>query len=329
MNCHICGSKRGNIYTIKEMMFGYDEKFEYFLCKNCGCLQIVNMPKEISRYYPSRYYSFNENMTIERNTIKRFLLKWLFVPLFSSKKIFKIIDRYITLHYLLKYFNFVKIFDLSVMNFNTKILDVGSGNGKLSLILNACGYSNILSIDPYIKQDINYENKVIVLKKELNQLTEKYDLIMFNHSFEHMSNPFDVLSDAKNKLNEKGLILLRIPTVTSFAWNYYKENWINIDAPRHFFLFSLKSLKILFSKTDLEIVKIFYDSNDMQFWGSEQYSKGINLLSKKSYLINPLKSIFTKSVIIKYRKQAFLLNRMRLGDTIGIYLKTKMSAYSS
>ena len=42
------------------MMFGYRDEFAYFACGQCGCLQIADIPPDMSRYYPANYYSFGK-----------------------------------------------------------------------------------------------------------------------------------------------------------------------------------------------------------------------------------------------------------------------------
>ena len=59
MECRICGNTdEHKTYKIKEMMFGLGEPFTYFRCANCDCLQIENIPEDMSRYYSSGYYSY-------------------------------------------------------------------------------------------------------------------------------------------------------------------------------------------------------------------------------------------------------------------------------
>src|SRR3974377_1257307 len=59
MTCRICGNGLGHtLYNTWEMMFGYRDFFRYFQCSGCGCLQISEFPKDMTRYYPSQYYSF-------------------------------------------------------------------------------------------------------------------------------------------------------------------------------------------------------------------------------------------------------------------------------
>ena len=60
MNCRICGNAEDNrTFEVREMMFGTRETFTYFQCAKCGCLQMVEIPSDMSRYYPPEYYSFN------------------------------------------------------------------------------------------------------------------------------------------------------------------------------------------------------------------------------------------------------------------------------
>ena len=58
--CKICSNEEGNVsFIAKELMFGTQDKFEYFECKKCGCLQIKTIPNNLSKYYPQKsYYSF-------------------------------------------------------------------------------------------------------------------------------------------------------------------------------------------------------------------------------------------------------------------------------
>src|SRR4249920_2455956 len=57
--CAVCGNGEANqTYTVREMQWGMRDEFEYFECSKCGCLQIVDFPSDISKYYPTNYYSY-------------------------------------------------------------------------------------------------------------------------------------------------------------------------------------------------------------------------------------------------------------------------------
>jgi hypothetical protein len=60
MDCRICGNTDGNKdYYIKDYTFGAKNSFHYFQCEKCKCLQIAEIPRDMSAYYDSGYYSFD------------------------------------------------------------------------------------------------------------------------------------------------------------------------------------------------------------------------------------------------------------------------------
>jgi hypothetical protein len=97
-----------------------------------------------------------------------------------------------------------------------------------------------------------------------------------------MWDPVKVLKDLSRILNNNRYILIRIPVIDSYVLGKYQENWVSLDAPRHLFLHTVKSIRLIAEKAGLEIKKIVYDSDEFQFWGSEQYLKSIALRGKGS-----------------------------------------------
>ena len=114
--------------------------------------------------------------------------------------------------------------------------------------------------------------------------------------------------------------MLRIPTVSSFTWRQYKENWIELDAPRHFFLHSKKSIDLLAEKTGFKIDRYIYDSNELQFF-SELYVNDIPLKEKseKGYISNTNR--FSKKEIAKFRRESKILNQKHEGSRFCAFLK--------
>ena len=135
-----------------------------------------------------------------------------------------------------------------------------------------------------------------------------------------MPNPIETLDRVYQLMSAGGTCMIRIPLVSSEAWEKYGVNWIQLDAPRHFFLYSIQSLKILAERTKFKIKEIIYDSNESQFWGSQQFIEDIPLLSENSYARNPEKSIFSRAEIKEYKKMAQELNSCSKGDQAAIYM---------
>ena len=314
MICRICGNSENNKpFQIKEMMFGFRDEFTYFECSKCGCLQIAEIPKNMGKYYPSNYYSFKKRES--NNFIKQILKRKrdeyaLFKKGLIGKAIYK------------KYPNpFFDMISMTKINYKSKILDVGCGVGNLLYSLNEIGFKNLTGVDPYIDEDaINGDVKIH--KKTIHELpdSQKFDLIISNHSFEHISDQLETLLKISKILSENGACLIRMPVKTEYIWDRYGVNWVQIDAPRHFFIHTLKSLDLLVKKSGLSIQDVIFDSTEFQFWGSEQYKRDIPLKAEDSYLVNPKKSIFTAKQIGEFRKMAEELNRQKQGDQTAFYL---------
>lgn len=314
MICKICGNSKNNKeFQIREMMFGFRDEFTYFECSKCGCLQIAKIPRNIGKYYPSNYYSFKKGES--NNFIKQILKrKRDEYALFKKGLIGKAICR--------KYQN--QLFDMIGkigINYNSRILDVGCGAGNFLYSLREIGFKNLVGVDPYIDKDI-MNRDVKILKKTIHELSDnqKFDLITFNHSFEHILDQLETLLKVRKVLSEKGVCLIRMPIKTDYIWNRYGVNWAQIDAPRHFFLHTLKSFELLVEKSGLVIKDVIFDSTEFQFWGSEQYKRDIPLTAENSYSVNPKKSIFTAEQIREFRKMANELNKKNQGDQACFYL---------
>lgn len=318
--CRVCdhnGPARS--FSAREMMYGIGDVFSYVQCEGCKTLQIEQIPKDLGPYYQSSYYSFtpvkedgfvrriiNRALGIrERGYIENSWYRGLFEAFIPPVEHTKLV---------LDALAYAKV------SATSKILDVGCGNGTVLHRLKEGGYKNISGIDPYISQDILYKNGLRIAKKNISELEEKFDLITFHHSFEHVVDPVKTLQDAKQCLTPGGKILLRVPTVSSEAWDLYHTDWFQLDAPRHLYLFSRDSIKLLAAKSDLKFVGTYDDSSAGQFLASEQYRQGIALNAENSYLTSPKKSIFTSEQIEAFRLKAQAVNKAGRGDQIVVVL---------
>ena len=302
--CKICQNAKGNeTYIVKEMMFGMRHEFTYIKCKKCGCLQIKQIPNNISDYYPKeQYYSFaTSSLTALQKSIKNYLLGKLFNYYIGN---YSMIGHLLSTSYYLKK-RYAWISCLLGIDKSDHILDIGSGSGKYLDELYTCGFKNIKGMDPYIAHDIITHNGIQITKQSINDIKGCFDFIMLNHVFEHLDNPKEILIKLNSLLTSSGKLLIRVPLVDCYAWDKYGVLWYQIDAPRHFYLHTQLSMAYLANKTGFDVKKIMYDSNDYQFIFSEQYKQNKNIKS-------PI--LFNKKEINFWRKQAAKLNEKKQGD---------------
>lgn len=315
--CIVCSSElesNADVFQVKEMMFGTRDVFTYYCCFNCGTLQIKDIPQSMASYYPSGYYSYNNKG--KASLMKRVFLKRRNKHLARKFDLigacFKLIRNDIELENLGEY-----------LNSRDSILDVGCGDGKLLRKLDVAGFERLLGIDPFNEVDFKERENFEILKKEIYSVEEKFDVIMFNHSFEHMTKPMTVLNKAKSLLKKDGRIIIRIPTTSSFAWKEYRENWVQLDAPRHLYLYSRLAVEIMAESCGLKVIDTKYDSDEFQFIGSEQYVNGIPLFDEGSYYPELKENIVTPSKRKEYIDRARVLNENKLGDQAIFVLSEK------
>ena len=309
MKCKICNNQTGNkIYEVREMMFGFRDKFIYFQCSRCGCLQIEEIPGDMSKYYPSNYYSFSDHYNEDTgNSVKKLIrtLRNRYIVLNKG-----VLGRFICRIFPSEEWQLLAEAHLTE---DSAILDVGCGDGSILCLIKEMGFKHLLGVDPYIKQDIEYNSGLKIIKKFIHEINGEWDLITFHHSFEHISNPLETLQSVSNLLTKSGTCLIRVPTVSSYAWEHYRENWVQLDAPRHFFLYSIKSMTILAEMANLKVEKVIYDSTALQFTGSEQYLQDIPLIEPHS--------IFSNAEIKVFQQKAKVLNLKNQGDACAFILR--------
>jgi len=335
MQCRICKNSADNmVYQPREMMFGLRERFDYFQCSLCGCLQIAEIPQDMSRFYPSDYYSFEPIAELRRTgkwDIKEHLKKVRDRSLvFNTGLLGRLLGLVFKSHVIDK-----EVISRCFINFKlhtvcttkSKILDVGCGAGQLLYMLQQAGFKNLLGVDPFIEEEIHYAGGLRILKKMTSEIEDQFDLIMLHHSLEHMWDQNQIASDIFRLLSDCGLCIVRIPLASSWAWEHYKENWVQLDAPRHFFLHSVKSFEMLLKRCGLYIEKIIYDSNEFQFTGSERYVRDIPLRNDCCYDIKSELLVYSQKEIDNFRKQAEELNASQRGDQAAFFIRKEILAF--
>ncbi len=308
MKCKICGNIESyTSYQTREMMMGLREEFRYFQCGECKCLQITEIPDDMTKYYSNGYYSHQEKKS--ENVIKRLIKRKR-----NEYAVFghSLVGRFLYVKYPE---NTLRSLSHLELNRDINILDVGCGTGELLRSLHQLGFTNLTGIDPFNKKDvIKISDDTKIYKKTIYELKGKWNLIMMHHVFEHMANPLKVLKKTVSLLTDSGYCLIRIPVAGSTAWRKFRENWVQLDPPRHYFVHSQESFQHLLNETELKIKKVIYDSTAFQFWGSIQYENDIPLQHKTSYAVNPGKSMFSSEDIQRFSQRAAKLNKEQKGD---------------
>jgi len=290
---------------VPEMMYGTRELFLYFSCADCGCLQISEIPDDLGRHYPPQYYSLapadGRRMSWRRRMAARWTatrqggpLAWLCAAVRPNDEL-----------RLLR--------DIGI-DPNDGILDVGCGRGDRVKMLVEAGFRRAEGIDAFLTGEVLFDGRVIARPGRIEAAAGPYRLVMFHHSLEHMPEQQAALAAARALISETGRILVRVPTCSSAAWRDYRENWVQLDAPRHLYLHSRESLRLSAERAGLRVLSMTDDSGSFQFWGSEQYRRGIALSDPAGH--GNTHRLFSKAEMKVFAARAKALNAQGQGDQI-------------
>jgi SAM-dependent methyltransferase len=314
--CRVCGNSSGNLlHRAREMFAGTRDEFDYVECAACGTLQIREVP-DLGPYYSGDYYSLRPPERAAAVGLGRRLayragsfLRGRVAGYYSGRRLRFGFPAYLKDTRL----------DLRLAP-DSPILDVGSGAGEALLALRRLGFRDLVGVDPFVAEEIVYESGVRVLKAELSDLTRRFDLVLANHSLEHVADARAALRDIHRVLKPGRYAVVRIPVV-AWAWKEFGVNWVQLDPPRHLFLYTADTFKSLAEEAGFAVDEVAYDSTAFQFWGSLQYARDIPLAGERSYFVNPSASTFTPEEIAAFDARAEELNRKGEGDQAVFYLR--------
>lgn len=309
--CGLCGERAGHrVHVAAERMFGRGGEFRYRECGGCGCLQLLDVPADLSPYYPEDYYSLTESNAVRHPVWSLFLRRQRAWHALARKGL---LGRWLPrgAEEPLPYHWFRRL----GITPHSRLLDVGCGTGWLLHLLYSEGFTSVLGLDPYVERDLEFPNGVRVLKRRLEEHQGQFDLVMLNHSFEHMAEPEQVLREVRRLTAPGRHALVRVPIADSWAWREYGVHWVQLDAPRHLYLHTRRSLQLLAERTGFELEHVECDSTELQFTGSEAYLRGLTLQQMKA------NDPYTEAEHQEFRRRAAELDAQHQGDQAAFYLR--------
>jgi SAM-dependent methyltransferase len=294
--CGACAAEQTPVrHRAREMMHGLPGDFTYAECEACGSLWLTNVP-DLRSYYPQNYYSFASESP--RAGWSERLILFVVQELHAAR-----------------FMRLCRRFKIPLRR-GTRLLDVGCGGGNLLWALARRRYCELTGIDPYLERSTE-RGAVRLLKTNLAGLRETFDLIVFNHSLEHVVDIDATLRAARARLAPNGNVIVRVP-IPNFAWRRYGVFWASLDPPRHITLMTPLGLEKAAKRAGFEVNDCVYDSAPFQFWGSEAYVRGQTLADAVPTGFLPLALHVLGRA--RYVPAAWLLNRRKLGDQASFLL---------
>jgi len=266
--CQIC-KKNGLIlyFSLSDKFFNNSGRWNILYCKKCKISWIDPIPinSDTGKLYPANYRTNINNGKIKRifgnikDRIVASILCYKFGYQYSADSL--------GLWNLLSKITIVKDYigrRISWVEFkkNGKLLDIGCGTGGFIEEMKKLGW-NVTGIEidkkaaNIAKLRVGSEFIINRQLKESNLLEASYDVITLLHVFEHLSQPIDTLKICLKLLKPDGKIVINTPNINSLGHILFKKNWMPLEVPRHFFLYSPKGLRECIESVNLEVQEMW------------------------------------------------------------------------
>ena len=291
-SCPVCDSKEINpLLTIKDFSVS-KESFVLWQCSVCSLRFTQDVPNEnnIAPYYKSPDYISHTN------TDKGFI----------NKTYQKVRD------YTLQQKAKLIIGQTKVERGN--MLDIGSGTGAFLNLMKQKGWQ-VKGVEP--DEDARkLANKLYNLQVDepasLDNIPSSFfDAITLWHVLEHVHQLHDYVEQLKRLLKQKGRIFIAVPNYQSRDSGIYRSYWAAYDVPRHLWHFSKTSIKLLFAKQGMELIKILpmkFDSFYVSLL-SEKYKTGkMNFIGG---FLTGLKSNIKAARNFEYSSHIYVIKRSK------------------
>jgi SAM-dependent methyltransferase len=315
--CEICAADlRGSrVLHVREMMNGSRESFEYVVCAECECVQLLVPPPNVEKYYADYYgrsgvsvrginyrlnrSRYNRALGRKRNFVGWFLNRFFEDPAARSIK--------------------------GVVKRDDSILDVGCASGMLLLLMKDDGFEDVSGCDPFIEESISYPNGVEVHDHTIDEETRVFDVVMAHHVLEHVQDQTDFVRKIWERLGPTGNVIIRTPTSSSWAFERFGANWYQMDAPRHMCVHSRKSIVLLLESVGFTNVNITDDSTIWQILSSQLYEQDIPFVEHLRWYIRHLPVLLVTGRFRNLRKVVSNLNEEGRGDQICVVAEKSLA----
>jgi SAM-dependent methyltransferase len=281
--CLLCGTKGGTSMAVPcggddEMLKG--REFTVETCR-CGFVYLNPRPtsEEIGSYYPTEYYPPAE--LVQRRSSDRLMKRLLRALKKGIREEFYgypaarrswwaracrrllLFPEYVHLRLVGR--------DILPYRGTGRLLDVGCGPGRLLQELRDQGW-DVHGLD-FSAVAVERACSVGLDVRHGDLLTagfksDEFDVVLFNHSLEHVYDPAATLREALRILKPGGAVVVYLPNAGSAEAALFGRWWVVWDPPRHLYHFTKHTLARLLGQTGFRAVAIRTSVGKSSFLGS-------------------------------------------------------------
>jgi 2-polyprenyl-3-methyl-5-hydroxy-6-metoxy-1,4-benzoquinol methylase len=222
--CELCGATTAReLYTVADRLRNSDRRFSIAECDGCGVLRTLPemSERELARFYPKDYWG-GDNAPSDDWVSASQSEKTMFVARCGLK--------------------------------TGRILDVGCGAGFF-----------LRALDQTMWDRFGVETGEVAAREASRAIGSRrvfpgtliesacedgaFDVVTLWSALEHMNEPRENLIEARRILKPGGTLIVQVPNAASYQARLFGGDWFALDAPRHRYHFSPRTLERLLSQT--------------------------------------------------------------------------------
>jgi SAM-dependent methyltransferase len=242
IGCPVCSAENDRLcFEVQDTMFGSPGKYQLVECQQCTQRYVNPRPTDaaLARHYPNDYLCYT-NFDAEH-----WLLRWAFRRMQEgqARRRLRQIEK-----------------ATGKLPAGSRVLDVGCGRGELMALLKRERNCSCIGTDinPDVLSIVNGQLGIPVVEGSLLDLEFEYgsfDLVTMTEYLEHESRPSEVVERAAKLVKPGGYVAIEVPDISGPPGRWFRENWWQIDCPRHLNFFSPQTLGQLLEAQGLEVVE--------------------------------------------------------------------------
>lgn len=240
VTCNLCGSNQYTVHLVRgDLNTFLPGMFQLVKCSNCGLVYQNPRPTLSSwtEIYPLHYDQYQSNQT--RPTLQKILNEY------GQNKKLKAIRKFCD---------------------GGNICDIGCSTGDFLATVQNHPEWVAFGVEPNrAASNIAHSRGLHVTTRyfEANAFPDiQFNVVTMWNVIEHLSDPLSTLKEIYRRLTPGGFLIFTTPNLDSIDQKIFKEYWIGYELPRHFYVFSTKTVGMLLAKTGFKLV------NSRCFFGS-------------------------------------------------------------
>jgi 2-polyprenyl-3-methyl-5-hydroxy-6-metoxy-1,4-benzoquinol methylase len=269
VSCNLCKSKEFEpLYQLPDLLLERDD-LQTTLVRCVGCGLVYQNPRptieEMVVHYPSEYESYTSNPNYEK-------ISWLLRKAYQygiDKR-----GRILTRH-----------------KKSGRLLDVGCATGIFLAGIKANPGWELYGVEinehaASIAREQHRLNVATGTLEDVEYPTDFFDAVTLWDVLEHLHDPSKSLIEISRILKKDGVLIIRVPNLSSWDAKLFGSSWAGLDAPRHLYVYDPHTLSRLLHKTNFDILRMGCDIGSyttfilsLRFW---LLAKGVRKPTRES-----------------------------------------------